>query len=85
VVKEDHALIRTGPYRHVRHPIYTGILFAFLGTAIAIGEWRSLIAVGVAVLSFVRKSWVEEQRMQDTFPEYAQYQRESAALIPFIY
>jgi protein-S-isoprenylcysteine O-methyltransferase Ste14 len=85
VIKEDHALIRTGPYRHVRHPIYTGILFAFLGTAIAIGEWRSLIAVGVAVLSFVRKSWVEEQRMQDTFPEYAQYQRESAALIPFIY
>jgi len=85
VVKEGHALIRTGPYRHVRHPIYTGILLAFLGTAVTIGEWRGLIGVGFAVLSFVRKSRVEEQRMQDTFPEYAQYRRESAALIPFVY
>ena len=42
VVKEDHALIRTGPYRHVRHPIYTGILLAMLGMAVAIGEWRTL-------------------------------------------
>ena len=43
VVKEDHALVRSGPYRQVRHPIYTGMLLAFLGTAVAVGEWRGLM------------------------------------------
>ena len=85
VVKEDHALIRTGPYRYVRHPIYTGILLAFLGTALAIGEWRALIAVPLAVLSFVLKSRAEEGRMRETFPEYGEYERHTAALVPFVY
>jgi protein-S-isoprenylcysteine O-methyltransferase Ste14 len=85
VVKQDHALIRTGPYRRLRHPIYSGILLAFLGTAVTIGEWRGLLAVAFAFLSFVPKSWAEEQRMQEIFPEYAQYRRESTAIIPFVY
>jgi protein-S-isoprenylcysteine O-methyltransferase Ste14 len=44
VVKEGHALVRTGPYRYVRHPIYTGILLAFLGMVVTMGEWRGLVA-----------------------------------------
>src|ERR1700675_3215168 len=44
-VKQDHELIRTGPYAMVRHPIYAGTLLAILGTAIAIGEIRGLVAV----------------------------------------
>ena len=43
-VKQDHELIRSGPYRLVRHPIYTGLLLAILGTAVAFGEWRGLLA-----------------------------------------
>jgi protein-S-isoprenylcysteine O-methyltransferase Ste14 len=85
VVKEDHALIRTGPYRHVRHPIYTGLTLAFLGTALSIGEWRGLLAVPLVLMSFVLKSRMEERRMRETFPEYAEYQRETAALVPFVY
>ena len=85
VVKEDHALIRSGPYRRVRHPIYTGMLLALLGTAVTIGAWRGLLAMPLAILSFVVKSRAEERRMRETFPEYEQYQRESAALIPFVY
>ena len=85
VVKEDHELIRTGPYRHVRHPIYTGILLAFLGTALSIGEWRGLLAVPLVAISFVLKSRMEERRMRETFPEYVEYQRETAALVPFVY
>ncbi|HKT60635.1 MAG TPA: isoprenylcysteine carboxylmethyltransferase family protein [Gemmatimonadales bacterium] len=85
VVKEDHALIRTGPYRYVRHPIYTGILFAMLGMALAIGEWRALVGFVAMVLSFAIKSQHEEGRMRETFPEYADYARRTAALIPLVY
>jgi protein-S-isoprenylcysteine O-methyltransferase Ste14 len=85
VVKEDHALIRTGPYAHVRHPIYTGILLALLGTVLAIGEWRGVAAFALALLAFEWKSRAEERRMRETFPEYEQYRRQTASLIPFVY
>lgn len=85
VVKEDHALVRTGPYRFVRHPIYTGILLGMLGMALAIGEWRALVGLAAMVLSFAIKSRQEEGRMRETFPEYAEYQRETAALIPYVW
>ncbi|MFL5515882.1 MAG: methyltransferase family protein [Gemmatimonadales bacterium] len=85
VVKQDHALIRSGPYRRLRHPIYTGILLAFLGTAVTIGEWRGLLAFLLAMAAFAVKGRAEEQRMEGIFPEYQQYRRETAALIPFVY
>jgi protein-S-isoprenylcysteine O-methyltransferase Ste14 len=85
VVKKDHVLIRSGPYRHVRHPIYTGILLAFLGTGVTIGEWRGLLAFLFVLVAFAVKSRAEEHRMQGIFPEYQQYRRETAALIPFVY
>ena len=84
-VKENHALIRTGPYRYVRHPIYTGLLLAFCGSALATGEWRGPLAVILAFLSFVRKTSVEERRMRATFPEYERYRQNTPRLVPFIY
>jgi protein-S-isoprenylcysteine O-methyltransferase Ste14 len=84
-LKREHELVRTGPYRLVRHPIYSGLLLAILGTAVAIGEWRSLLAfVSVAVgLSFKMK--VEERFMEEAFPdEYRHYRAEVPALIPFV-
>jgi protein-S-isoprenylcysteine O-methyltransferase Ste14 len=85
VVKEDHTLVRSGPYARVRHPIYTGMLLALVGTVVAIGEWRGLVALGLALLAFAWKSRAEEERMRETFPEYEQYRRETASLIPFVY
>ena len=85
VVKEGHTLIRTGPYRYVRHPIYTGILLAFFGMVITFGEWRGLLAIVLAFVSFSVKSRAEEKRMLETFPEYGAYRRDTAALIPFVY
>src|SRR5215470_6983920 len=55
-LKEGHELIRTGPYRSIRHPIYTGILLALLGTAVALGEVRSLLAVVIVWMSFYIKA-----------------------------
>lgn len=84
-VKEGHALVCTGPYRVVRHPIYTGLLLALIGTAAAIGEWRAVLAVICALIGFLRKIHVEEQRMSENFPEYARYREQTAALIPLLY
>jgi protein-S-isoprenylcysteine O-methyltransferase Ste14 len=84
-VKQDHELIRTGPYRLVRHPIYSGLLLAILGTAIAFGEWRGLLAFGLLTGSLLLKLQIEERFMSESFPnEYARYRAEVPALIPFI-
>jgi uncharacterized membrane protein len=84
-VKENHELICTGPYRWVRHPIYTGLLLAILGTALAVGEWRGLLATAAMVVSFWRKLRLEEAVMRETFGDaYRQYCEQTAALIPHV-
>ena len=84
-VKQDHELIRTGPYRFVRHPIYTGILLGFLGTAVALGQWRGLLAVALATFAFLLKIRLEEKWMTETFGDaYRRYRAEVKALIPFV-
>jgi protein-S-isoprenylcysteine O-methyltransferase Ste14 len=84
-VKQNHALVRTGPYSLIRHPIYTGLLLALIGTAIAIGEWRGVLGVVFALAGFLWKIRVEERRMRQTFPEYEHYRKQTAALLPLIY
>ena len=84
-VKQNHELKRTGPYAIVRHPIYSGFLLAMLGTAIAYGEIRGLIALLIALIAWRVKSLIEERFMMDQFGEqYVQYKREVRALIPFV-
>lgn len=84
-IKVDHKLIRTGPYRLVRHPIYTGILVGFFGTAIAIGRVWALLLVLVILCSFLLKIRAEEKLLLEEFGEaYSQYKKEVKALIPFV-
>ena len=84
-VKENHTLVTGGPYHFVRHPIYTGLLLALIGTALAIGAAYGFIATGLILIGFVIKLEVEEARMRDTFPEYADYSRHTARLIPKVF
>jgi protein-S-isoprenylcysteine O-methyltransferase Ste14 len=66
-LKEGHELIRSGPYRTIRHPIYTGILLALLGTAVQIGQVRGFIAFIIAWLCFYVKARREESFLKDEF------------------
>jgi protein-S-isoprenylcysteine O-methyltransferase Ste14 len=85
-LKEGHELIRGGPYRWVRHPIYTGILLAVLGSAIAIGEWRGLLALALITVAFLRRVTVEERVLHGQFGDaYTHYQAEVPALLPGVY
>ncbi len=84
-LKEGHEIIRSGPYRLIRHPIYTGLIVAFAGTALARGEWRGLVAVAIAFAALWRKLRVEERWLTAEFgARYADYCRQTHALVPFI-
>ena len=85
-LKQDHELVQTGPYRLARHPIYTGLLTAILGTALAIDEYRGPLAFLVTSLAFIRKMQTEEAFMLDAFGQrYTQYRAKVAALIPGVW
>ena len=85
-LKQDHALIRRGPYRMVRHPIYTGILAALMGSALERGLRSSLIALPLCGLGFWLKIVTEEQFMVQRFGEaYVQYKQKVKALVPFLF
>jgi len=82
-IKVDHELIRTGPYRWVRHPIYTGLIVAMAGTALARDQWRGLPATLLIWLSFTIKRLKEEEFMRQTFGEqYAEYSKTAGAIFP---
>lgn len=84
-IKQDHELIRSGPYALVRHPIYTGLLLAFAGTALASGTWASLLATALITGMLWSKIRLEERWMQEVFGgQYTQYRHDVRALIPFV-
>lgn len=85
-IKEDHELIRRGPYGLVRHPIYTGTLIAALGTAMALGEIRNVLALPLAVVGFWLKARSEERLLMSNFGDrYAAYRSEvRGAIIPYV-
>jgi protein-S-isoprenylcysteine O-methyltransferase Ste14 len=85
-IKQGHELITTGPYAVVRHPIYTGILTGFLGTAIALSQVRGVIGFVVISVVFWAKLRKEEEWMRSQFGEtYATYAHHTAALVPYLF
>ena len=82
-VKQDHRLIRRGPYNIVRHPIYSGFLLALAGTAVALGELRGILGVALAFIGWSMKARLEESYMIEQFGQaYRAYQSQVNALIP---
>ncbi|HWD92433.1 MAG TPA: isoprenylcysteine carboxylmethyltransferase family protein [Verrucomicrobiae bacterium] len=83
--KQDHELIRTGPYRFARHPIYTGLLVMWVGTVIYVAELRGVISLLLVTIGFWIKLHQEERLLLRHFPDsYPTYKREVKALVPFV-
>jgi protein-S-isoprenylcysteine O-methyltransferase Ste14 len=82
-IKRDHELIRTGPYAHIRHPIYTGLLLAALGTGIALGEYRAFPVVLVIAVGFAYKAKSEEKLLAEHFgPAFEEHKRHTGFFLP---
>jgi protein-S-isoprenylcysteine O-methyltransferase Ste14 len=82
-LKEGHELISSGPYRTIRHPIYTGILLAFLGTAVQIGQVRGFLAFVIAWACFYVKARREESFLADEFGDrFAEHRQRTGMFLP---
>jgi protein-S-isoprenylcysteine O-methyltransferase Ste14 len=83
--KVGHQLIRSGPYRIVRHPIYSAMLGMYVGTAVASGEWHALVGVIILALAYWRKIRLEERNLRTVFgDEFDAFRRDTWALIPWL-
>ena len=84
-IKDDHQLITDGPYALVRHPIYTGLIFGFIGSSIALGEIRGLISDILVFVVLLYKLKLEDKWLMEQFGDpYKRYCKKVAALIPFV-
>jgi protein-S-isoprenylcysteine O-methyltransferase len=86
-IHSGHEIIDTGPYRHIRHPSYTGALLAFFGLALGIDNWASLALIMVPIaLAFRRRIRVEERALSNALGRpYTDYMTRTKRLVPFLY
>ena len=85
-LKEEHELVERGPYRFVRHPIYTGMLAMFFATALVQRHLAGFVGVALMFASFWIKLFLEENLMLQQFPRrYAAYRKRTKRIIPFIF
>lgn len=82
-LKDEHQLIRSGPYARIRHPIYTGILLAIAGSAIAVGTYAGLLALAIFVMSLWLKGRKEEALLAGEFGSaFDEHRRHTGFFLP---
>ena len=85
VIQSDHELISSGPYAHIRHPIYSGVLLAITGTALVVGEWRALCSLLIMSINYIIKAKREDKILAQRFGEKVQsYQKNAGMLLPHL-
>jgi protein-S-isoprenylcysteine O-methyltransferase Ste14 len=86
MIQKEHFLIKEGPYGFVRHPQYTGLLLALLGTALVLGQIFGFIWCLFLMIGLMAKSNQEEKILTNEFPnEYPDYKKRTKMLIPFVF
>jgi len=85
-LKKEHELVQRGPYKIVRHPIYTGFEIGLLGVAITIGQVKGLLGLSIVFAAHYYKTTMEEKIMYAQFPtQYADYAKRVKRLVPFVF
>ncbi|MDB4940266.1 MAG: isoprenylcysteine carboxyl methyltransferase family protein [Candidatus Doudnabacteria bacterium] len=85
-LKENHELVQTGPYAIVRHPIYTGLVFAAFGTALTIGRLTDYIGVILLLVAILIRIQDEDALMAEQFSEsHPAYRQRTKKLVPFVW
>ena len=84
-IRQDHELIRSGPYARIRHPIYSGLLLATMGTVLVVGRFRGIVALVIAGLGFAYKAMGEERLLAREFgPAFDDHRRRTGFFLPRI-
>lgn len=82
-IKEDHELIRTGPYSHLRHPIYSGIILAAIGSGVVIDRWRCVLGFFLVLLGYCLKGRKEEAMLSQEFGDaFLEHKKHTGFLLP---
>jgi protein-S-isoprenylcysteine O-methyltransferase Ste14 len=83
IVQSEHQLVRRGPYARIRHPLYSGVLLAVLGTALVVGEIRGLLSFLILLTNYVIKAKREERILRERFGvEFNAHLRNTGFLLP---
>ena len=83
VTREAHNLITEGPYRYIRHPLYTFGGLQFVGVSLAIANWWVLLWLMAAMVALVKRTSIEEERLLATFgDEYRDYMQTTGRFLP---
>jgi protein-S-isoprenylcysteine O-methyltransferase len=86
-IEKDHELVERGPFRIVRHPSYSGVLLAFVGLGLSLGNWAALLVILIPIgAAFIHRMNVEEDALFRALgPRYAEYMKRTKRLVPFVY
>jgi protein-S-isoprenylcysteine O-methyltransferase Ste14 len=81
----EAALITSGPYRLLRHPMYTAVLLFTAGISIDYPNWEKVIIWLILLIVLIIKLHWEDRMLNQQFPEYRTYQQKSFKLVPYLY
>lgn len=84
-IKHNADLITHGPYKYIRHPMYTSLFIVMLGIAIYNFHYLNFIGLAILVPVLIAKSHIEETLLKNSFPEYLHYMARTKKFIPFVF
>lgn len=84
-VLTNSQLINSGPYKKIRHPMYSSLLLFFLPGIVAYPSWKSFLVYIILLVDLIAKLHYEEKLLIEQFPNYTEYQKKTFRLIPYVY
>jgi len=84
-IKQHASLITNGPYRLIRHPMYTSLMLMMISIALYNFHWLNAVGVVMVIFAVLNKANKEEKLLLMRFTKYAEYQQKSDRFLPYLY